>query len=114
MVHSREVADLTVDVTPESHRLAAGVCTIRDERAPAHRRIVEVMPAAEPRYTVAQVTEESVQGWIAFCDRHSIDRAVLCEVLGLTLGAMTAPPPPWLERIVKQAQELKNQRRRRG
>ena len=71
------------------------------------------MPAAEPRYTVAQVSDESLQGWISFCDRHSIDRAVLCEVLGLHLGAMGGTPPPWLERVVRQARDLKNERRRR-
>lgn len=63
---------------------------------------------------MAQVTEESVEGWIVFCDRHNVDRAVLCEVLGLTLGAMTGSPPAWLARVVRQAQDLKNQRRRRG
>lgn len=72
------------------------------------------MPAAELRYGVAQVTEESLQGWRDFCDRQNIDRTVFCEVIGLRLGEMGDRLPPMLERWVREARELKNQRRRRG
>lgn len=71
------------------------------------------MPAADPRYGVAQVTEESLNGWRAFCDRHHIDRTALCEVLGLRLGELDRLPP-FLERAVRETQELMDQRRRRG
>lgn len=72
------------------------------------------MPASEPRYGVAQVTEDSIDGWRRFCDANDVDRTAFCEVLGLMLGAMTGPPPPFLRRAVDQAKDLKNQRRRRG
>ena len=72
------------------------------------------MPAADPRYGVAQVSEEARDGWRAFCDRHDIDRTAFAEVLGLELGRMTGPPPPVIQRAVNAARDLKNQRRRRG
>lgn len=72
------------------------------------------MPAAEPRYCVAEVTEEALAGWRDFADRHGVDRTVLAEVIGLRLGEMEAPLPRLLERWVREAHELKNERRRRG
>lgn len=72
------------------------------------------MPAAEPRYGVAQVTEDARDGWRDFCDRYDVDRTALAEVMGLRLGEMTGHLPPLLERWVREARELKNQRRRRG
>lgn len=71
------------------------------------------MPAAEPRYCVAEVTEEARDGWRYFADRHGVDRTALAEVIGLDLGATTGPLPRLLERWVEQAKDLKNQRRRR-
>lgn len=72
------------------------------------------MPAAEPRYCVAEVTEEARDGWRDFCERHGIDRTVLAEIIGLRLGAMTGHPPAVVERWVKDAQKLAADRRRRG
>lgn len=63
---------------------------------------------------MAQVTRESLDGWIDFCDRQNLDRAVLCEVLGFELGAMGDRLPPALQRAVDRARDLKNERRRRG
>lgn len=72
------------------------------------------MPAADPRYGVAQVSEEARDGWRDFADRYGVDRTALAEVIGLDLGKTTGPLPPKLARWVEQAKELKNQRRRRG
>ena len=71
------------------------------------------MPAADPRYGVAQVTEEARDGWRAFADRYDVDRTALAEVIGLELGAMHGPLPRHLQRWVERAKDLKNQRRRR-
>lgn len=72
------------------------------------------MPAADPRYGVAQVTEEARDGWRDFCDRYGVDRAALAEVMGLRLGELDGPLPRHLERWVREARDLKNERRRRG
>lgn len=72
------------------------------------------MPAAEPRYCVAQVTEETRNAWRDFCDRNHIDRTALAEVIGVLLGTAEDPLPPWLQACVDDARDLKNQRRRRG
>lgn len=72
------------------------------------------MPAADPRYGVAQVTEEALDGWREFCDRNHVDRNALAEVIGLRLGEMIEPLPRLIERWVVEARELKNERRRRG
>ena len=72
------------------------------------------MPAAEPRYCVAEVTEESRDGWRDFCDRHDVDRTALAEVLGLRLAELVGQLPPLLDRVVREARALKNERRRRG
>lgn len=72
------------------------------------------MPAMEPRYGVAQVTEESRDGWVDFCDRNNVDRTALAEVMGLRLGEMSTPLPRLIEQWVREARELKNERRRRG
>ena len=72
------------------------------------------MPAADVRYTVAQVTEEARDGWRDFCDRHGIDRASLAEVIGLHLAEVDGGLPPLLERWVTEARELAAERRRRS
>lgn len=72
------------------------------------------MPAVEPRYNVAEVTEESRDGWRHFCDRHGINPTVLAEIIGLRLGAMTGHPPAVVERWVRDAKKLAAERRRRG
>lgn len=72
------------------------------------------MPAAEPRYCVAQVTEEARDGWRTFCEHYGVDRNALAEVMGLRLGEVGGRLPPVLERWVAEARDLKNQRRRRG
>lgn len=71
------------------------------------------MPAAEPRYCVAEVTEDARDGWRDFCDRHGIDRTALAEIIGLRLAAMGDHPPALVERWVREAKELRNDRRRR-
>lgn len=72
------------------------------------------MPAADPRYGVANVSEESIEGWRIFCDAHGVDRNALAEVMGLRLGKMTGHLPPAIERWVREAKALKNERRKRG
>lgn len=72
------------------------------------------MPAAEPRYCVAQVTEEARDGWRDFCDRYDVDRNALAEVMGFRLGESTGDLPPLMKRWVREAKALKNERRRRG
>lgn len=72
------------------------------------------MPAADPRYGVANVSEEARDGWRAFCDRYGVDRNALAEVMGHRLGELTGDLPPVLRRWVREAQELRNERRRRG
>lgn len=72
------------------------------------------MPAAEPRYCVAQVTEEARDGWRSFCERYDVDRNALGEVMGKRLGEIDGHLPALLERWVREAKDLKNQRRRRG
>lgn len=69
------------------------------------------MPTADRRY-LAEVTEESLAGWQTFCRRHGVDRAALCEVIGLRLGNLERLPLA-LERWVIEAQELMDERRRR-
>lgn len=71
------------------------------------------MPAADPRYGVANVSEESIEGWRTFCDAHGVDRTALAEVMGLRLGAMTGHLPPVLDRWVREAKKLAAERRRR-
>lgn len=71
------------------------------------------MPAAEPRYCVAQVTEEARDAWRTFCDRHHIDRTAFAEVIGFWL-VDSKELPPLVEQWVRDARDLKNQRRRRG
>ena len=72
------------------------------------------MPAAEPRKCIAQVTEETRDAWRDFCDRHQIDRTAFAEVLGLWMADAPEPLPQWMQQIVDDARDLKNQRRRRG
>lgn len=72
------------------------------------------MPAADPRYGVAQVSEEARDGWRDFADRYGVDRTALAEIIGLELGVTTGPLPRQLSQWVERAKELKNQRRRRG
>lgn len=68
------------------------------------------MPTSEPTWCVAQVREEARDAWRSFCDRHMIDRTSLCETLATHLAEDRLPP---LEQLVREAQDLKNQRRRR-
>lgn len=72
------------------------------------------MPAADARYCVAQVSEEAVDGWRDFCDRHGVDRTALAEVMGAHLANMDGKLPPLLARWVTEARDLRNERRRRG
>ena len=72
------------------------------------------MPAAEPRYCVAQVTEEARDAWRDFCDLHSIDRTALAETIGAWMASSSQPLPALMERWLADARDLKNQRRRRG
>lgn len=72
------------------------------------------MPAAEPRYCVAQVTEEARDAWRDFCERHSVDRNALGEVLGLRLAEMGDHPPALVERWLRETKALMNERKRRG
>ena len=69
------------------------------------------MPAAEPRFCVAQVSEEARD---AFCDAHSIDRTAFAEVVGDWLAQHPDELPPLVAKWVRDARDLKNQRRRRG
>lgn len=69
------------------------------------------MPASEPTYCVAEVRVEARDAWRDFCDRNHIDRVVLCEVMALYLENDTMPA---LDQLVREALDLKNQRRRRG
>lgn len=71
------------------------------------------MPTSEPTYCVAQVRIEALEAWRSFCDTHLIDRTVLCEAIGAWMA--TDPDlPPLVEQWVRDARDLKNQRRRRG
>lgn len=70
------------------------------------------MPAADRRY-LAEVTEESLAAWQAFCDEVGVDRAALCEVIGLRLAELDRLPPI-VERWVREARALMSERRRRG
>ena len=74
------------------------------------------MPAAEPHFCVAQVSEETVDAWRDFCDRYDINRTVLADVIGMWFQKMldTGEVPPLMEEWIEQARDLKNQRRRRG
>jgi hypothetical protein len=69
------------------------------------------MPASEPTYCVAEVRVEARDAWRDFCDRHHIDRVALCEVMAIHLEADRLPS---LDQLVREARDLKNQRRRRG
>ena len=71
------------------------------------------MPAAEPRFCVAQVSEEARNAWRTFCDAHSIDRTAFAEVIAMWM-AEGHDLPPLVAQWVTDAQDLKNQRRRRG
>ena len=72
------------------------------------------MPAAEPRYCVAQVTEETRDAWRAFCELHGVDRTALAEVIGAWLADAPDELPPLLEQWLAQARDLGASRRRRG
>lgn len=72
------------------------------------------MPAAEPRYCVAQVTEETRDAWRNFCERHGIDRTAFVEVIGVWLANAPDPLPPFIEQMCKEAKDLAAERRRRG
>ena len=72
------------------------------------------VPAAEPRYCLAQVTEEARDAWRNFCDRHGVDRTAFAEVIGLWLAEDQVPMTPILEQLIRDARDLRNQRRRRG
>lgn len=72
------------------------------------------MPAAEPRFCLAQVTEETRNAWRDFADLHGIDRTALAEVIGIWLAEAPYPLPDWVQVFIDQARDLKNQRRRRG
>jgi hypothetical protein len=69
------------------------------------------MPAAEPTYCVAEVRIEARDAWRDFCDRQHINRVAFCEVMAIYLTDDRLPP---LEQLVREARDLKNQRRRRG
>ena len=69
------------------------------------------MPASEPTYCVAEVRVEARDAWRDFCDRHLIDRVALCEVMADHLLRDKLPP---LDQLIREARDLKNQRRRRG
>lgn len=71
------------------------------------------VPAADKRFCVAQVSEEAIDGWRAFCDRNHVDRTALCEVIGAWMLDPTSVPS-LVERWLLEARDLKNQRRRRG
>lgn len=71
------------------------------------------MPAAEPRYCVAQVVVETRDAWDRFCKREHINRTVLADVIGLWLDA-EGPIPQALDELVRAARDLQDQRRRRG
>ncbi len=75
---------------------------------------MDTVPASEPRYCVAQVTEEARDAWRDFCDRQAIDRTTLAEVIGSWFTTAPDPLPPQVQRWVNEARDLKNQRRRRG
>ena len=72
------------------------------------------MPPRDPRYCVAQVTEEARDGWREFCERHGIDRNALGEVIGAWMVEHRGEPPPLLRQWVKDARDLANARKRRG
>mgnify|MGYP001613577143 CR=1 FL=1 len=72
------------------------------------------MPAAEPRYAIAQVTEECRDAWREFCEVHDVDRTVLAEVIGQWMQDLSGDLPPLVRQWVSDARELKNARKRRG
>lgn len=73
------------------------------------------VPVSEFRVPLAQVTEESMDGWRAFTKRYGSNPTALAEVIGLYLATVNGPePPPLLRRLVKQAIDLEAKRRRRG
>lgn len=67
------------------------------------------MPAAEPRYCVAQVVVETRDAWERFCKREHINRTVLADVIGMWLDSGQMP-----DELVRQARDLQDERRRRG
>ena len=71
------------------------------------------MPAAEPKLCVARVSVEARDAWRDFCDRHLVDRSVFAEVIAMWM-AEGHDLPPLVARWIRDAQDLKNQRRRRG
>lgn len=68
------------------------------------------MPAAEPRYCIAQVVEETRDAWRDFCDANAINRTVLADIIGIWLRDAPTPLPPQLAQMVEDARTLQNQR----
>ena len=70
--------------------------------------------AAEGRRKLADVTPESYEGWSRFASAPGLDVTVLAECVGIYLGDIgDRRPSPALERVVRQARELRDERRRR-
>lgn len=73
------------------------------------------MPAAESRYCVAQVTDQSRDGWRDFCEAHAVNRNALAEVIGYWMADHFLDDLPELVTLwVLQARDLRAQRNRRG
>lgn len=74
----------------------------------------DVVPAADARYGLAEVSEEARDGWVAFCRRYDTNRTALAEVMGRSLGKITGDLPPQLREWVTAARALEDERRSRG
>ena len=71
------------------------------------------MPVSEVRFPLAQVTEESRDGWRAFTKRYGANPTALAEAMGLYLATVRGEPPPWLRRVVERAIAIEDERRQR-
>ena len=66
-------------------------------------------------YVRARVSDESYEGWVAFCRLHGISVSALVEAIGPLMrewadaGTMT----PYGERVVTRARAIDEERRRR-
>jgi hypothetical protein len=73
------------------------------------------MPAADRRFHLANVTDESRLGWRQFTRYYGSNTTALAEVIGLYLATFEPPakPPKWLLELVRQAEDLEAERRLR-
>lgn len=76
--------------------------------------MIRGVPAAEPRFCVAQVTEEARDAWRDFCERQGIDRTALAESIAQWMVNHPGELPALVQAWIDSARDLGATRRRRG